>query len=99
MSLRFLRICEAGDRSHVPRDRDTGSVVGAPRSGANLMLRVCCPTLHQTADLDGTSWIQWNGNRAELMLISGFPAEAVSRPWRVQFPAPPHQTTVSEPTP
>jgi hypothetical protein len=35
----------------------------------------CCPTLHQTADLDGTSWVQSNGNRAELMPFSGFRAE------------------------
>ena len=52
------------------------------------MLRVCCPTLHQTADLVGTSWVQWNGNRAELMLIhelrhaadGGLDGEALTSP-------------------
>lgn len=40
-----------------------------------FMLPVCRATLHQTANLDGTGRVQWNGNQAELMLISGFRAE------------------------
>jgi len=56
------------------------------------MLRVCPPTLLPTTDPDGTSRVQWNRNRAELMLDQRFLYRSKQAPDRVQFPAPPLKT-------
>jgi len=42
------------------------------RADALAMLRLCPATSFQTEDPDGTSWVQWNRNRAELMLSQRF---------------------------
>jgi hypothetical protein len=53
-----------------PGDHNLVLAQGLP--SRRRMLPVCCPTLHQTAELNGTRRVQPDGNRAELMLDPRF---------------------------